>query len=145
MITNRGKENQKIFVLDSKYYRYGETKNPNHLPDSSSVVKQIAYAQYIENFERNSIPDDVKIYLDKEQKDQIYNAFIMPAKKADDLLNIGFVSADYVFSQNEMEENQAPKKTYHKIYGILLDIRSLMNHHAKSLEKILNLQNVLVS
>lgn len=52
MITNRGKDSQKVFVLDSKYYRYGETKNPNHLPDSSSVVKQIAYAQYIENPEK---------------------------------------------------------------------------------------------
>ena len=47
MITNRGNQNQKIFVLDSKYYRYGATKNPNHLPDSSSVVKQLAYAEYI--------------------------------------------------------------------------------------------------
>ena len=33
MITNRGKDNQKVFVLDSKYYRYGETKNPNYLPN----------------------------------------------------------------------------------------------------------------
>ena len=32
-------ENQKIFVLDSKYYRYGATKKSNHLPDSASVVK----------------------------------------------------------------------------------------------------------
>lgn len=133
MITNRGKENQEIFVLDSKYYRYGETKNPNHLPDSSSVVKQIAYAEYIENFEKSSIPKDVKPYI---KSSTIYNAFIMPGKKADDLLNIGFASADYVVKE---------EKPYHKIYGILLDIRSLMNHHSKSPEKILNLQNVIVS
>ena len=78
MITNRGKDNQKVFVLDSKYYRYGETKNPNHLPDSSSVVKQIAYAQYIENPEKNTIPEDVKKYT---SNNQIYNAFILPGKK----------------------------------------------------------------
>ena len=78
MITNRGQDNQKVFVLDSKYYRYGETKNPNHLPDSSSVVKQIAYAQYIENPEKNTIPEDVKKYT---SNNQIYNAFILPGKK----------------------------------------------------------------
>ena len=78
MITNRGQDNQKVFVLDSKYYRYGESKNPNHLPDSSSVVKQIAYAQYIENPEKNTIPEDVKKYT---SNNQIYNAFILPGKK----------------------------------------------------------------
>ena len=60
MITNRGKPNQKIFVLDSKYYRYGATKNPNHLPDSASVVKQLAYAEYIDNPKnRSKLPDGV--------------------------------------------------------------------------------------
>ena len=61
MITNRGKPEQKIFVLDSKYYRYGATKNPNHLPDSASVVKQLAYADYIDNKDnRNKLPKDVR-------------------------------------------------------------------------------------
>ena len=134
MITNRGTENQKIFVLDSKYYRYGESKNPNHLPDCSSVVKQIAYAQYIKNTKKNSIPDDVKKYLDKEQKDQIYNAFIMPGKKVDDFVHIGYASSDYVLEE---------EKTYHKIHGILIDIRKLMNHHSKSKEQILELENLI--
>ena len=132
MITNRGTENQKIFVLDSKYYRYGQTKNPNHLPDSSSVVKQIAYAQYIENTEKNSIPDKIKSYI---KTNQIYNAFIMPGKKDDDFKYIGYVTADYV---------PEDEKSYHKIHGILLDIRSLINHHTKSNEKIKKLEETIL-
>ena len=131
MITNRGNENQKIFVLDSKYYRYGETNNPNHLPDSSSVVKQIAYAQYIENYEKTSIPRNVKSHI---KSDKIYNAFILPVKKQDDLKHIGYATSDYVLED---------EKSYHKIHGILLDIRELMNHHAKSNEKIFKLETTL--
>lgn len=120
MITNRGKPGQKIFVIDSKYYRYGATKNPNHLPDSSSVVKQIAYAQYIEN-PNNKIPDDVQKNLNPQK---IYNAFIMPS---DNQLpqNIGYTSADYVFPQTDTE----PVSSYSKIHGILLDIKQLMFRH----------------
>ena len=141
MITNRGNSAQKVFVLDSKYYRYGETKNPNHLPDSSSVVKQIAYAQYIDNHDKNTIPDDVKPHISNHE---IYNAFIMPGKKEDDFKNIGFVSADYVLSQNSIENNETPEKPFHKIHGILIDIRQLMNHHAKSNEKILELEKSII-
>ena len=37
----------KVFVLDAKYYRYGHTKNAQHLPQSSSINKQITYGEYI--------------------------------------------------------------------------------------------------
>lgn len=92
----------------------------NHLPDSSSVVKQIAYAQYIENT-NNKIPKDVKKNLTPQK---IYNAFIMPS---DNQLpqNIGYSSADYVFPQSDTE----PVSSYSKIHGILLDIKQLMFRH----------------
>lgn len=122
MITNRGESNQKIFVLDSKYYRYGETKNPNHLPDSGSVVKQLAYAEYIDNPKnRSKLPDSVGENITDSS---IYSAFIMPAENLAPQ-NIGYVSADYVLSQ----EADTATKSYHKIYGILLDVRTLMYRH----------------
>lgn len=135
MITNRGKPGQKIFVIDSKYYRYGATKNPNHLPDSSSVVKQIAYAQYIENT-NNKIPDDVQKNLNPQK---IYNAFIMPS---DNQLpqNIGYSSADYVFPKSDTE----PVSSYSKIHGILLDIKQLMFRHIpRDKEAIITLSNLI--
>lgn len=122
MIQNRGKPEQKIFVLDSKYYQYGATKNPNHLPDSASVVKQLAYAEYIDNTEiRSKLPEDVRFFI---KSGNIYNAFIMPADN-ESPENIGYVSAEYVLPQ----DSEQAEKPYHQIYGILLDIRTLMHSH----------------
>lgn len=122
MITDRGKPEQKIYILDSKYYRYGVTKNNSHLPGSESIVKQIAYAAYIDK-QTERLPKDVasKIHTDK-----IFNAFILPAKK-DNPENIGYSSADFVFPEN----NNTPEKTYYKIQGILLDIKHLMYNHQR--------------
>lgn len=122
MIQNRGKPEQKIFVFDSKYYQYGATKNPNHLPDSASVVKQLAYAEYIDNTEiRSKLPEDVRFFI---KSGNIYNAFIMPADN-ESPENIGYVSAEYVLPQ----DSEQAEKPYHQIYGILLDIRTLMHSH----------------
>ncbi|MBI6079541.1 LlaJI family restriction endonuclease [Clostridium perfringens] len=41
------KSNNKIYVIDAKYYKYGLTKNTNHLPQSSDVIKQLIYSEYI--------------------------------------------------------------------------------------------------
>ena len=127
MIQNRGKPGQKIFVLDSKYYRYGVTKIKSHLPSSESIVKQFAYAKYIEN-KNGSIPKDVKAQINE---DSIFNVFIMPADLADEkckMKNIGFASADFVFWENEDKS----EKSWHKIHGILLDTKFLMQNHAKN-------------
>ena len=122
MITNRGKPNQKIFVLDSKYYRYGVTHEPKHLPDSGSVVKQLAYAEYIDNPKnRSKLPAEVGGNISNSS---IYNAFIMPDENIAPQ-NIGYVSADYVLPK----DLEKAEKSYHKIYGILLDVRTLMHRH----------------
>ncbi len=116
MITNRGKDGQKIFVLDSKYYRYGASGIKYHLPDSASIVKQFAYAEYIE--ENDSIPGDVK---KKRDGKSVFNAFIMPACTAQ-IKNIGYASADYIQGADKAE------KPWHKIRGILIDTKTLMEH-----------------
>lgn len=105
------------------------------MPDSSSVVKQIAYAQYIEN-PNNKIPEDVKKNINPQK---IYNAFIMPS---DNPLpqNIGYTSADYVFPQSETE----PVSSYFKIHGILLNIKQLMFCHIpRDKEAIITLANLI--
>ena len=137
MITKRGKENQKIFVLDSKYYRYGATKNPNHLPDSASVVKQIAYAEYIDNVKnRNKLPENIIPFIKTEN---IYNAFIMPSDNTSPE-NIGYVSADYVL----LQDSEDTSKPYYKIHGILLDIKSIMYKHIPHDKKLIEeLANII--
>lgn len=118
MITDRGKENQKIFILDSKYYKYGVSKFDYDLPGTGSIVKQFAYAEYVENAPL-SLPKEVRNSLNKNE---IYNAFILPGENESgaDLHYFGYSYADY---KNETE------KSYSKIYGILLDIKSIMYKH----------------
>lgn len=117
MITDKGTENQKTFVLDSKYYRYGESKQLNHLPMSGSIIKQIAYAEYIENKENSGEL--------KHKSKSIYNAFIMPyeSKKADENMKfVGSARTDY----------KAGDKSYYKIKAILIDTKWLIENHIRN-------------
>ena len=119
MITGRGTQKQKIFVLDSKYYKYGVSRHDYDLPSTGSIVKQIAYAEFIEG-KPDSLPGDVKNALNEKE---IYNAFILPGKSSGfggELEYFGYSCADF---KNETE------KAYNKIYGIFLDVRTLMYRH----------------
>lgn len=128
MITDKGTENQKTFVIDSKYYKYGESKQLNHLPMSGSIIKQIAYAEYIENKENNG-----KL---KHKSKAIYNAFIMPyeSKKADENMKfVGSASTDY----------NAGDKLYYKIKAILIDTKWLIENHNRNDKMIKELAELI--
>lgn len=127
MITEKNTENQRIFVLDSKYYRYGVSGNLYHLPMSDSIIKQIAYAEFIDEREEEKI-------LPKSKA--IYNAFIMPfdAKGADKKIKlIGTACTDY----------KSGEKPYYKIKAVLVDIKFLMEHYSKSSKIISELADVI--
>lgn len=120
MITGRGNhEKQKIFVLDSKYYKYGESSNFGDLPVSDSIIKQIAYAQFIDKKEQEREAGF------EVQSQRIYNAFILPfgAEDSGTLKYLGYATSDYVGLLDGGE------KEYHRIHGILLDIKTLMYAH----------------
>ena len=120
MITDRGKAGkQKIFVLDSKYYKYGESSSYGDLPASGSIIKQIAYAQFIDKKEIERA-DGFEV-----KSAGIYNAFILPfdAGNSDRMKYIGYASSDYVDLLGD------GAKEYHHIHGILLDVKSLMYEH----------------
>lgn len=117
MITDKGTENQKIFVLDSKYYRYGESHQLNHLPMSGSIIKQIAYAEYIENKENTG-----KL---KPKSKAIYNAFIMPFASKNSDINMKFVGSAYT-------DYKVGDKPYYKIKAILVDTKWLMENHVRN-------------
>ena len=128
MITDKGTENQKTFVLDSKYYRYGESKLLNHLPMSGSIIKQIAYAEYIENKENSGEL--------KHKSKSIYNAFIMPyeSRKADENMKfVGSARTDY----------KAGDKSYYKIKAILVDTKWLIENHNRNDKMIAELADLI--
>ena len=122
MITDyKNISNQKIFVLDSKYYKYGVSENFKDLPGSDSIIKQIAYAQFIDKMENEETPKGVFKY--KSQK--IYNAFILPYNSLQKKIYkyIGKASSDYIRLISEKN------KPYYDIHGILIDIKTLMYEH----------------
>ena len=131
--------NDKIYVLDAKYYRYGITGNPDHLPDSSSINKQITYGEYIHK--QRSLPNE-----------SLFNAFIMPYNSAKNYFgftepfgNIGEAVGDW----------KGDTYYYERIQGIVVDTRYLMYHYtgnprnsiitlAESIEKALVENNGLL-
>lgn len=120
--------NQKTFVLDSKYYRYGESKQLNHLPMSGFIIKQIAYAEYIDNKENSGEL--------KQKSKAIYNAFIMPyeSKKMDENMKfVGSARTDY----------KTRDKTYYKIMAILVDTEWLMENHNRNDKMIAELADLI--
>ena len=127
MITDKGKENQKTFVLDSKYYRYGESKQLNHLPMSGSIIKQIAYAEYIENKESQGKLKNSR---------SIYNAFIMPFESKDSSMNMKFVGYAYT-------DYKTGDKPYYKIKTILIDTKWLIENHNRNNKVIAELAELI--
>jgi hypothetical protein len=114
---------KKIFILDAKYYQY-----PRTLPGTGSILKQIAYAEFIETQLRD-IPD--------QAGNDIFNAFILPYVAEDGrnvetsyrLENFGYAECDW------RKGDAQDAKPYERIYGILLDVRSIMQRHPKSSDK----------
>lgn len=108
----------KIYVLDAKYYRFGISGDPNDLPESSSINKQITYGEYI--------------YTQKKFKEKygedvpVYNAFIMPYNANNNLfssneifLNIGEATGDWKTKGHK----------YERVQGIVVDVHYLMHHY----------------
>lgn len=105
--------NDKIYVLDAKYYRYGQTGNPDDLPNGASINKQITYGEYIE-------------HVHGVDSDSLFNAFIMPYNKAKNFFGL----SDTVGSIGEaVGDWRSSRKNYERIQGIVMDTRYLMYHY----------------
>lgn len=100
-----------VFILDSKYYKYGVSARIGHLPDTSSISKQITYGEYVAE---NNLSEG-----------EIFNAFILPYNckgdifpQEDDLYVIGTATSSWKSSQ----------KKYENVIGILVDTKDVMKH-----------------
>lgn len=106
--------NGKVYVLDAKYYKFGWSGVPGHLPESTSIHKQVTYGEYI--------AEDKKFMKDGNHP-TVYNAFIMPydpfGKKfptGAPIHCIGSATSDW----------KANEKKYENVIGILMDVKYLM-------------------
>ena len=111
-------------MLDSKLYRYGWSGNPDHLPNGADINKQITYAEYVER--AKGVPSD-----------NLYNAFIMPFNKGDNLFKEINDKGEVIpaFSGNignigESVGDWKPNpKNYERVQGIVIDTRFLMYNY----------------
>ena len=112
-----------LYVLDAKYYKYGETKNVNSLPGTDSISKQIVYGEYAHNKVKNKY---------KNKINEVFNAFILPHDKTkygkERFEYCGYATGDWKEGRNNS------RYEYEKIQTILLDVKDLMELHGRSKE-----------
>lgn len=122
-------DTESVFILDSKYYKYG-IQNYG-LPTSESINKQLAYAEFVEQ----------KKGIDGLQ---IYNAFLLPfclenvlsesvTEKSSDETDYKITSFGYAYGDWKIEnQKKSDYRPYHRIVGIYLDTRSVMKNYNPS-------------
>lgn len=106
--------NGKYYVLDAKCYKYGWTGIPDHLPNGSSINKQITYGEYLEK--RMGV-----------NTDSLFNAFIMPYNMAKNYFDISSIVGNIGEAVGDWRKN---RKYYERIQGIVMDTRYLMYHYS---------------
>lgn len=113
----------KIYVLDAKLYRYGQSANSDHLPNGPDIDKQITYGEYIERAKK--VPSE-----------NLYNAFIMPFNREDNIFkianegNLASHITDVIVNIGEAVGDWKPNpKNYERVQGIVLDTRFLMHNY----------------
>lgn len=103
-------ENEKpdFYVVDAKYYNYGYTGRKSDLPQSSAVVKQIAYNAYLGSK-----------CGDNGETREFYSVFILPYAMEDDR------PVKYVgFARNSASDGAPPDNT-DKVAVCLVDLKTL--------------------
>ena len=119
-----------LYVIDAKYYRYGETKQPKHLPEMSSIAKQVVYAQYIARK-----GEELEISPNK-----IRNAFLLPFSHLKFKSNSVYHYIGYADSDLSIADGQE----YTKIHTLLIDTKHLMQAAQKnSLDDINHLSRII--
>lgn len=119
-VLEQKKENgrKNLYILDAKYYRYGTTFSTKHIPETTSIQKQITYGEYVKMIKTG-------------QYDEIYSAFVMPYSKNTNIYKdkfnkdiefVGIARAKWI--DDAVETNR-------KIAGILVDTRFLINNWVK--------------
>lgn len=106
--------NGKVYVLDAKYYKYGWSGLPKHLPESTSINKQITYGEYIAKSSE---------FVKDGEHPIVYNAFLMPFDS-----RWGKFSTDksFYYIGTATSDWKLGKDKYENIIGILVDVKYLM-------------------
>ena len=100
-----------VFIIDSKFYRFGFTGKEEDLPETTSIQKQITYGDFIL---RNVTKIDIK---------NIYNAFLLPYNKKHNTFysdqNIQYIG----FAKTLWKDN---KKDHELVHSFLIDLKHVV-------------------
>lgn len=132
-------DDKRLYVLDAKYYKFGVTGLAADLPSSDSICKQIAYAEYVERLiQKKEISACTGMTADG-----IYNAFVLPycfdadnsklppeddfEKRPYKMRFIGYCHGNW--KNLDAMPGEVDYRPYHRITGILLDVKSVMQNY----------------
>ena len=101
------KDDNDIYVIDAKYYSYWYDSEIWSLPATSSIHKQVTYAEDIDH---------------QWKYDKIYNLFILPYNWEEFLKYTWYATTSW--KNND--------KSYEKVHVVLVDMRNLINWFNKS-------------
>lgn len=130
------KEDGDVFILDAKYYKYGVTRFPSDLPNSSSINKQISYGEYVTY--------DAKFADERIAGMEVYNAFLMPYDSKEEVYNFVKETDNYYSIGEAVSEWKDGKQNYHRVQGILVDVKWLIKNSIRPSEnEILKLSTAI--
>ncbi|QIW62493.1 LlaJI family restriction endonuclease [Mycoplasmopsis gallinacea] len=106
------------YILDAKYYKYGidPSKGSNTLPQTSDIVKQIAYGEYI-------------CHKKKLGAKNVFNAFLIPFDSQNDYFNS---NGKFFYVGKSGIKDFGSSKPYEQVNAILIDIKWLIENYDKT-------------
>lgn len=110
------KMENKIYIIDAKYYKYGITGNISDLPHTDSIQKQITYGDHISNNY-----DEYRF-----DKNNIYNAFILPFNKTSKPF-LCEENIKYLGFANSAWRDKKHNYNYEKISLLLVDTKYMID------------------
>lgn len=115
------KVNRKAYIIDAKYYRYGTTFNPAHIPETTSIQKQVTYGEYLRRMDEHG----------KKEYDEIYSAFIIPYSKTRNKYNHRFNKDIETVGLSYTTWYDLDGSKNRNVANILIDMKYLINNWIK--------------
>lgn len=115
-----------IYILDAKNYSFGYDEEIGTLPETSSVQKQVTYAQYLHsNYDKiEQKINEIKKGTIPQKFNKIFNFFVLPSY-AEKLGNCEIKYIGY-FEPSWCENCE---NSFEKIYTLLINLKTLVDAH----------------
>ena len=114
-------KDNKVYILDAKYYRYGTTFSSGDMPETTSIQKQITYGEYVKKVKAG-------------EYDDVFSAFVLPYCKTNNIHHdrfnknlefVGIAKATWYDSEDVNSRN---------IVAVLIDTKFLLTNWVKKNE-----------